>query len=307
MLTCEVVSGKETVYAFEKDVNVERIALFEEGLGKLSKKICLVLVEPKGYERPYALECKRKLIDMLKGEGFLGQNTLVEFKSLSGGSKTFELYTYEYFQTLTLTYIIEALIEAEKEGYDAATVACCLDSGIQQARGILEMPVVGIMESVFAAAHAMGARRRSVGMITMNKNDLPKTDAIIDQYGFRPCMLPVKPVRDIPTEIYLNASTLLDKKNIEEAKAAYVRAARELVKDGAQLLITACGGLGPLMAINGIDEVEGVPVLDPITAGLKMAEVVVDYRKQGSYKGKRSGLTEGDLKRGRSYFGLSSS
>lgn len=271
----------------------------------MSKKICLVLVEPKGYERPYALECKKKLINMLKEKGFLEQNTIVELKSLSRGSKTFELYTYDYFETLTVPYVIEALIEAEKEGYDAATVACTLDPGIEQAREILEMPVVGILESAFAASQAMGARSRGVGIITMTKSGLPKMNAIIDYYGFRSCMLPIEPVRAIPTEIYLKASTSPAKENIEEAKAVYVKTAKGLVKDGAQVLITGCGGLGPLMAVNGINEVEGIPVLDPTTAGLKMAEILVDYKKLGSYKGRRGGLTEADLRRGRGYFGFS--
>ena len=51
--------------------------------------------------------------------------------------------------------------------------------------------------------------------------------------------------------------------------------------EGAEVLILGCGLLSPVLTRNGIKEIEGVPLIDPIIIGIKKAEIMVDLYKTG--------------------------
>jgi len=264
-----------------------------------------VLVEPKGHVRLNALKAKEKLVEHLKADGFLEADTSIELKPLSRGSHEFALYVnYEYIELLTVQYVIEAMIMAEQEGCDAVTVACMYDPGIEQAREVLNIPVIGICESVFALSQAMGFNR-DVGIVTLAGRVRKKIYEMVDKYRFRPHLMLKEPVRTVPVEVYMRASTNPNRENIEELKTVYINVAKELIHDGAELLINACGGMGPLLFVEGLKDVDGVPVLEPLASGIKMAEVIIKYKKLGIFKGRIGGSASlEDIKRGRSYFGL---
>ena len=86
---------------------------------------------------------------------------------------------------------------------------------------------------------------------------------------------------------------------------------RELVKDGADVIICGSTTLGPLCTATGLVQLEpeGIPVLDCLAVTLKMAEVMVDFRNkiglQFISRGPAYKLSgEEDIKRIRVLFGL---
>jgi Asp/Glu/hydantoin racemase len=273
---------------------------------KIMRKICCVLVEPKGFERQGALRNKRKLFEILKKDQLLGPDVEVDVKPLENGVKEFRLYTlYSYFEFLTAPYILEAMIQAEKEGYSAVTVACIFDPAIEEAQNILKIPVVGIGEASMLVARMLG-RPRGTAIITMSDRAIPKIHSLIDKYKFRSFMISNNAVRKISHDIYIKASTSPLPEEIQALKDAYVNVAEGCVNDGADVIITGCGGMGPLLEVEGVHEIDGVPIINPITAALMVCRAMMDLRKAGITSNKRLSWapTTEDWIKGRNSFGL---
>ena len=78
--------------------------------------------------------------------------------------------------------------------------------------------------------------------------------------------------------------TVIDRERVMERVVAAGRLAVE--RDGAEVLILGCAGLGDLAP--RVQAVLGVPVIDPNAAALKLAESLVDlglaHSKAGLYK-----------------------
>ena len=72
---------------------------------------------------------------------------------------------------------------------------------------------------------------------------------------------------------------------------AFKKVARELISDGAEIIIPGCALMSPAMRFapgaekeypNGLTEVDGVPVADVVGDTIKMAETMVSIKKSGS-------------------------
>lgn len=80
---------------------------------------------------------------------------------------------------------------------------------------------------------------------------------------------------------------------------SFRQVARELIADGAEVLIPGCMVMTSAMRIasgceeeysNGLTEVDGVPVVDVVGAASKLAEVLVSLKKGGSTGISRKGF-----------------
>src|SRR5690606_28505990 len=66
-------------------------------------------------------------------------------------------------QHLKVVQIIENAIHAQEQGYDAFALSVFLDTGLQEARALVDIPVVSALETALEVASKIG---RSIGLIT---------------------------------------------------------------------------------------------------------------------------------------------
>ena len=59
---------------------------------------------------------------------------------------------------LTRNEIVETVIQAEKDGYDAVVVLCNMDIGVPEARSMVDIPVLGPGEVTMTYATLLGAK-----------------------------------------------------------------------------------------------------------------------------------------------------
>jgi allantoin racemase len=76
-------------------------------------------------------------------------------------------------------------------------------------------------------------------------------------------------------------------------------AARELLTQGADVIIPGEAPLCVLLAAHGVSDVDGAPVLDSLSAWVKSAEMLVDLRAQSGIRGSRRGYFHEPPKRER--------
>ncbi|OGA50551.1 MAG: hypothetical protein A3F74_01225 [Betaproteobacteria bacterium RIFCSPLOWO2_12_FULL_62_58] len=186
-----------------------------------------------------------------------------------------------YFEMLQSTWTVEGILQAEKDGYDAAVIACYFDPGLEAAREVARIPVVGLAEASMAYASLLAKKKRSIAIIAVAEKGVLKTYDVIDKYGLTEQLIPNRPVRHIPFDMLVAAANNGKVSDVEAAKQAHAAVARECIKDGAEIVITGCAGLGPMLAVEGVFDVDGVPVMDPVSVAVKTAESLVDLQKLG--------------------------
>lgn len=228
------------------------------------------------------LKYTQKLFDMLRKNGSIKPDTEFDIKPIDKATESLTAYTESwYFELMQRQYVVESAIQAEKSGYDAAIINCYFDPGVDEAREVVNIPVVGVAEASFSFAHMFAMKKRSVAIIAIAQKGILKTLDVIDKYGFNSQLIPERPLRQILQETYTKAATTGKAADIQALKDEFTKVARECIRDGAEVIIPGCGGLGPLLAIEGLLEIDGALVLDCVTCGIKMAENLIDLRKSG--------------------------
>lgn len=185
--------------------------------------------------------------------------------------------TYRYNAMKSVDGAVERIIKAEHEGYDAVVISCTFDPGLFEARGIVDMPVVGILEAAAMVAMMMGQMFSVVGPDKVASSVLRR---IIDTYGFRSRCASVRDIGIVARELYP------EKTPTQEVLTKLVEVSKKCVDEGAEIIIPGCSIIGALYT-TGFDkdpvDVIGVPVLDPQVVALKVAEMMVDLTRKTGY------------------------
>lgn len=181
-----------------------------------------------------------------------------------------------YFSLLNKASIADTVIRVSKD-CDAVVVICFLDPALTEAREMVDVPVVGIAEASMFLACQIGYR---FAIVTL---DEPKMILDIERnlklLGLenRVTRNPVVPI-DIPSRDWLKCGM----ENPALVADAVDKASRRCVADGADVIIVGCAGMAPLASLGGLTRIggAGVPIIDCVQAGIKMAEFRVELMKK---------------------------
>jgi allantoin racemase len=164
-------------------------------------------------------------------------------------------------------HIVRHMMKLAGQGFDAFIPWCAGDPGVVSGRERIDVPVVGPFQSACALANLLGYRFSVIG---------PNTDMRIVRNR----------VRNIGLEQSLASIRVLHKPVLElrkdlDATRALINAevGRCLRDDGGDAVVLAC------MALYGFSETlqdAPLPVIDPATAALQMAETIVSMRLRHS-------------------------
>lgn len=237
-------------------------------------KICVVNITPV----PDAyMGQSRQVVDRCCG-AVLNPTTTLSFRAPRRGPLSLpqyiEDYRNPYFQHLMAGEVIDMLREVEREGFDALVVNCFDDPGVKEARSILRTPVFGLSEPTFHYACQLGAK---LGALVP---DMPGQVAFVQSQfetaGLGSRLIPdgvraeSKPFTESLAEAQQNPQAMVDRLRVQAA---------ELVDDGANVIVIACGGLGQYCGLLGWHAFEhngaAIPVVNPLTIAVKTAETML--------------------------------
>ncbi len=186
------------------------------------------------------------------------KGTTIDVVSLPRGPVSMESFADEAYAS---PHLLNEIRRAEQEGYDAVTIDCAGDAGLRAAKEVSSIPVVGAGEASRLLALALGDKF-SVITVLPNAVDLIKEKIITSQVDGR--LASVRSA-DVP---------VLELKNYKKAKAATLREAKKAIEeDGADVIVLGCTGMAKIA--KEIQEELGVPVIEPATAAIKIAEMLV--------------------------------
>jgi allantoin racemase len=197
--------------------------------------------------------------------------THVSVVSLDWGTASIESYRDD---ALAVPDILDKVIQAEQEGADAVIIDCMADPGLYAARELVSIPVVGPAQASMHLAAMLGHR---FSVLTIFEHDIPAVEDQAARYGLPTKLASVRainiPVLDLHDDVEATVKALID---------AGERAARA---DGAHVLILGCTGMAGMatqiqagLAERGCE----VPVLDPPSVAIKLAESLVDLGQSHS-------------------------
>jgi allantoin racemase len=174
----------------------------------------------------------------------------------------------EYDEALALPGLLREVRKAEAEGMQAIIINCASDPGLDAARELASIPVIGVAQAAFALATQL-AQRFSV--IAILERDRPDLDRLFRLYGVLDRVASVR-VMDVPVlELFRERD-----KAIQTMTDAALLALRE---DHAEAITFDCTGLSGIVAeLQRRLAAAGyaVPVVNPVAAAVKLAESVVE-------------------------------
>lgn len=192
-------------------------------------------------------------------QAFVGPGTTVEARPTGKGPRSIESMWEEY---LSIPGLLEAVVELEQEGFDAVVPGCFGDPGIDGARELVRIPVLGTGATSMVVAANIGHR---FSIVTVLENVVRPLENLATLTGVGPKLASVRqigiPVLELNSDPEATFSRLID-------------VSRDVIeRDRADVLVLGCGTLSFRAA--ELQEAVGVPVINPLQVTLKMAELLV--------------------------------
>lgn len=194
---------------------------------------------------------------------FKAPDTEIDVVNLDRGPASIESH---YDEILAAYDIVDKVKEAAEGGMDGVFVDCFGDPGVDAARELVRIPVVGGFQPAALTASLVAGRW---SVVTVLKSVLPMIRDLARKLGVD---RNVASIRDINTPVL----ELSDKKVLEERLLKHSEAA--VIQDGAEAIVLGCTGmLGLAQTLEKQLRERGlpVPVVDPTASAIGYLELLI--------------------------------
>tara|TARA_R110002124_G_scaffold131203_1_gene293327 strand:+ start:19283 stop:20056 length:774 start_codon:yes stop_codon:yes gene_type:complete len=189
------------------------------------------------------------------------------------GITPYDSYAHAIVEMRCAREVVCNAVRAEREGYDAFVIGHFQDTGLHEARAVVDIPVVSLGEATMLQAATLGMRS---ALITINKRYIPWHLQQIKRLGLGERVTGVHAMQFEPGQIL---AAFDDPEKINKVCEIFDRQATPLVDAGAEVLIPA-GGI-PMLLFSSIKghRAGDAPIINGIPIVLKQAEVAVKLRR----------------------------
>ena len=181
---------------------------------------------------------------------------------------------YGSAEALFSSYFSVRAAMAGQQGYNAFIIGASQDPGLQEARALADIPVLGYGET---AVHLAAMTGRSIGVVGF----IPELEEPIRENLMRFGL-----AHRVRGFAYLESGPDLIVEGLrgspERFLAAFGEAADRLVADGAEIIMPGEGLPNEILWAAGVREHAGAAILDVDGALIKVAELLVDLQRLGS-------------------------
>ena len=169
--------------------------------------------------------------------------------------------------------IAEECYLAEKRGYDAFLINCVLDGHLKACRSLVNIPVVAPTESAILLALTQGHK---FSIIVTNPPDIAEHEHKVKEYGFADRLASVRCPPEFKKENYFMMQFQDPKRFCNIVRAEMEKA---VLEDRAETVWFACTIGCSILTENGITEVNGSQVINPVAAAIKRGETLVSLKR----------------------------
>ena len=164
-------------------------------------------------------------------------------------------------------------VVAEREGYDAFAMGHFQDSGLYEARAVVDIPVLSLGEASMLYACQLGQK---IGIVTINPRYISWFHHQIGKYGLRERVTGVHAMSFEPGAILAGFD---DPGRFDEVVESYAGQGAPLVAGGVDVLIPG-GGIAMLLFSRIFNHnIGGAPVINGIPILIKMTEMAIKLKR----------------------------
>lgn len=168
--------------------------------------------------------------------------------------------------------IIKKALEAQEQGFDAVLITNTYDPGVEAARFVVRIPVVGAGGR--ASCHLASMLSDRIGIIVPFESHIANTSRLMQSYGLSGFI-----------SSFVAADPPIEKDApLEEVLRCFEIAGKKCVNEGAQIILPLCGLFVPqTISAQALAERVGIQVIDTLAVGMGLTELLI-----------RMGLTHSD-------------
>jgi len=156
------------------------------------------------------------------------------------------LYNFE-IEKEAIPHIIRLISELEKEGVKAIIVSCADDPGVEEARKIVKVPVIGAGTAAALVALVYGDR---IGVLGIT-DEVPR---------------PIKRILSDKIVGYEKPHNITNTLDIEKNRDEIIKSAKKLMDLNIDALVLACTGYSTTRTSDILKRVIDIPIIDPVIA-----------------------------------------
>lgn len=184
---------------------------------------------------------------------------------------------YRFFQSIDTRDIINNILKCREakadQRYDAFAIVNSTDPALYEAREILDIPVLGFLETTSLVSCMMG---RSFSLVTSNPKFALTYAQKLKLYGLKERLASIESLNFHHLPDVSKAFT--EPASQERLKSEFETAARRAIDAGAEVIIP-CGSYAVILARMGVKEFDGALVLDGLAILIKMAETAIKIKE----------------------------
>lgn len=177
-----------------------------------------------------------------------------------------------YLYHRVLSPIVDQAVKAEQQGYDAFVMGSFSEPYLREMRTAVDIPVVSLTEASLLTGCALGVK---IGMISNAANVAYMTSNSVAKHHLEARVSAVTSLIPGMDEYELIAA----RDNPQALIDAFTSRARELIADGAEVIVPAEGVMAEIFAANGLTRIDDAVVLDVFAAAWTQAIGLVSLRR----------------------------
>ena len=168
-------------------------------------------------------------------------------------------------EAISAVGVLDEIRRGDAQAVDAYVIACFGDPGLLAARELSAAPVIGIAEAAFHFATLISTR---FSVVTTLGRTCIIAEHLLQNYGFAHHCRKVRAAEIPVLDLEDDGACALDR-IIDECR-------RAKAEDGIGAIVLGCGGMADLT--DEIREAVGLPIVEGVTAAVKLAESLVSLR-----------------------------
>lgn len=201
------------------------------------------------------------------------KDTEVVIKNLDVSTNSVRSFYGEFLNNF---HVVESVIK-ERNNFDAVIIGCFPDPGLYVLREQLDIPVIGLGEAAMLVAATLGSK---FAVVSVSQMINPNMELSLKKYGLENRGI-YRPIRAVEPPITAQDDVNGYVDPFEVIIPRLNKVALECIKDGAEVILTGCGYIGPMLTLHGYKKISGtdVPIVDSSSIAVKFAEMMADLNK----------------------------
>lgn len=174
---------------------------------------------------------------------------------------------YNCYEMWMMRDLLLNILQAERQGYDAAVIGCFYDPGIRAARELAQkMAVIGPAEACLRIASTLGEK---ISIIVGRRKWIPEMEENAKKYGCAERIASFR-VLDMGVHDFQKNPEITKERILKEARAA-------VSEDHADVIVLGCTIEFGFFA--DVQKELGIPVVEAVAGPLKYAEFLADLQR----------------------------